>query len=306
MSLNIPSWYVSQYSTNIQLLLQQKGSRLRQAVMSGSHVGSQAAPVDQIGAISANVVTGVFNPMPRTDAILSRRWVMPTAYDVNQLIDTFEKLEILTDPMGQYVTNATYALGRSMDDAIIAAFHGTSNIGVNGTSTEAWSSTLTSATGGGNVVSVLQGSASASGLTVAKLREAKRQLMANEVDLENDPLFAAVTAKQHDDLLKEAQVIDLDYTDKPVLVEGKVTRFLGINFIHTERLLTGTDDNAGTGSTAVPLWSKSGMYLGNWMDIKATVSQRHDLQGEPFQAYCKGMFGGSRLDLKRVLKVWCA
>lgn len=306
MSINIPSWYVSQYSTNIQLLLQQKGSRLRQAVMSGTHIGSQASPVDQIGAISANVVTGVFNPMPRTDAVLSRRWVNPTGYDVNQLIDTFEKLEILTDPTGQYVTNATYALGRSIDDAIISAFHGTSNIGVSGGSTENWSSTLTTAAGGGNVVSVLQGSSSASGLTVAKLREAKRQLMANEVDLENDPLFVAVTAKQHDDLLKEAQVIDMDYTDRPVLVEGKVSRFMGINLIHTERLLTGTDDNTGTGSTAVPLWAKSGMYLGSWMDIKSSVSQRHDIQGEPFQAYCKAMFGGTRLDLKRVMKVWCA
>ena len=51
MSVNIPTHYVQQYSTNVQLLLQQKGSRLRQAVMSGQHVGKQASPVDQFGKV---------------------------------------------------------------------------------------------------------------------------------------------------------------------------------------------------------------------------------------------------------------
>ena len=58
MSINIPTWYVQQYSTNIQLLLQQKGSKLAGAVMRGTHVGKQASPVDQVGAINAQKVTG--------------------------------------------------------------------------------------------------------------------------------------------------------------------------------------------------------------------------------------------------------
>lgn len=49
MSVNIPNHYVQQYSSNQALLLQQKGSKLRDKVTIGSYVGEQASPVDQFG-----------------------------------------------------------------------------------------------------------------------------------------------------------------------------------------------------------------------------------------------------------------
>ena len=49
MSANIPTWYYQQYNQNIQMLVQQKATRLRSAVATGTHVGNQASPVDQIG-----------------------------------------------------------------------------------------------------------------------------------------------------------------------------------------------------------------------------------------------------------------
>jgi hypothetical protein len=69
-------------------------------------------------------------------------------------------------------------------------------------------------------------------------------------------------------------------------------------------LQTGTDDASGT-STAVPIWAKSGMYLGKWEDIMTRISIRSDLQGEPYQAYAKETIGATRLDEPRVVKVWC-
>lgn len=69
----IPLFYVEQFSSNISLKLQQEGSVLRNCVMSGTHVGSQASPLDQFGAIVANKVVGRYNPMPRTDAPTDRR-----------------------------------------------------------------------------------------------------------------------------------------------------------------------------------------------------------------------------------------
>lgn len=304
MADNIPSsWYVQQFSTNIQLLLQQHGTRLRHAVMSGAHVGSQASPVDQISPITANKVVTRFGAMPRTDALLSRRWAFPVDYDLAQLIDGFDKLRLITDPSSHYVQNAMYAVGRAMDVEILNAFFGTSFTGLDGATSEANNTTLTTA--GGQVVSVQQGASSSTNLTVAKLREGKRQLMANEVDLDMDPLFCAITSKEHDSLLAEVQVIDADYNGgMPVLTEGKITRFLGINFIHTELINTGTDDQSGT-SNMIPLWAKSGMYLGMWNDLQTNLSQRMDLQGLPWQAYVKGTFGATRLDPKRVINIWC-
>jgi hypothetical protein len=300
MSANAATLYARQYSTNIDLLLQQKGSKLRGAVMTGSHVGSQASPVDQVGSITANRVTTRFGNMPRTDAVLDRRWVYPVDYDVNQLMDSFDKLKMLSDPQSVYVTNAIYALGREMDDEIISAFFGAAATGTNGATSTSFLS--------GNVVGVNTGGTD-SGMNVPKLRAAKKLLMGHEVDLDNDPIFCAITSKEHDELLNEIQVISSDFngSDKPVLQDGKVTRFLGINFIHCERLATeaaGTDDQSGT-SVAIPMWAKSGMYLGLWNDIETNVDQRKDLQGLPWQAYAKMTVGATRLEEKKIVKIWC-
>lgn len=294
---NSPTLFVSQFSTNIQLLLQQRGSRLRNAVMSGSHVGNQASPVDQVYPITANKVIERFAPMPRTDALLTRRWVFPVDYDSNQMIDSFDKLRMVTDPSSAYVQNAVYALGRAQDQEIINAFFGTAQIGQTGATPQSFTS--------GNIINVDAGAASAVGMSVAKLRAAKKILMQNEVDLDVDPIYCAITAAQHDDLLQEVQVIDADYNGgKPVMEEGKITRFLGVNFIHTELLATGSDNLAGT-STFVPMWAKSGMYLGMWNDISTKLSERDDIQGIPWQAYAKETIGATRTDEKRVIKIYC-
>lgn len=297
MSINLPNHFVQQYSSNIQLKLQQEGSRLRSFVTTGSHVGKQASPVDQFGAIAANQVTGRFNPMGRVDAPNDRRWVFPISYDLPQLIDSYDKLKMLTDPESAYVTNAVNALGRAMDEEIISQVFGTNKTGETG----AGSTTFPTA----NAVSVIQGAASANNLTVAKLREAKRLLMSFNLDMNREELYCAITATEHDSLLSEIQVISSDFNGgEAVLKEGRLMRFLGINFIHTELLTTGTDDQSGT-STQIPVWAKSGLYMGMWEDIKTSISTRNDLQGEPFQAYCYATFGATRLEENKVVKIWC-
>lgn len=291
----IPLFYVEQFSSNIQLKLQQKGSRLSMAVMSGNHVGSQASPVDQFGAINANKVTGRYQPISPTDAPTDRRWVFPQDYDLAQLLDSFDKLRLLIDPMSSYVTNSVYAMGRAKDQEILNGLLGANYTGNNGTTSVSVPSS--------QIVSVQQGAASATNLTVAKLRKAKQILMSNYVDLDADAIYMAINGVNHDSLLAEVQVISTEFNDKPVMVEGKIQRFLGIDFIHTELVSTGTDDQAGT-STALPVWAKSGAYAGIWMDMVTDVSQRKDLRSLPYQAYVMGTFGGTRLEEKKVVQVW--
>lgn len=295
MASGVPLHYAQQFSTNVKLLLQQEGSRIRSAVMTGSHVGEQASPVDQYSPVAANQVVGRYNPMPNTEAATDRRWVLPQDFDVNQLIDSFDKLRLLADPKSAYVQNAVNAMGRAMDTQILSGIFGTNQTGKSG-------GTATSF-GGSQVVGVNQGAASATNLTVAKLREAKRILMANNVDVRSEEIYAVINANAHDSLLSEAQVISTDFNDKPVLVNGMVESFLGIKFIVTELLTTGTDDQAGT-STQIPVFAKSGVYLGIWDDIMTDVSERNDLQGIPTQVYCKATFGATRLEEKKVVKIW--
>ena len=291
MSINLPTFYVQQFANNVQLLLQQKGSRLRMACTEGTYVGKQASPVEQIGAISMQPVIGRFEPKGRVDAPMDRRWVFPNDYDLNQLIDKFDKLRLLIDPSSAYVQNAVNAAGRQIDDIIIAQMLGDNKTGETAGTTTSFLA--------GNIIAENFGASGDVGLTVHKLREAKRLLMSYEVE-PDDPIFAALNATAHDGLLAEAQVISTDFNDKPVLVEGKVERFLGVNFIHTERVtLTDTDDRQ------IPVWAKSGVHVGLWEDQIVDIDQRKDLKSHPWQAYLTLSAGATRLEEKKVISILC-
>ena len=295
MSVNVPTIYAQQFATNIELLLQQEGSRLIGAVdYKTGYVGKQASPVDQMGSVAAQKVETRFEAMPRVDATFARRWVFPVNYDLPQLIDQFDKLRLLTDPTSLYVQNAMNAMGRAMDAEIINAFFDDAKTG----ETAGDTTTFTA----GNIVPVQFGAAADTGLTVAKLKEAKRLLMKANVNLDTEMLFCAITADEHDDLLNEIEIVHKDYTDKPVLAgDGRVRSYLGINFIHTE--LVEADANS---DHLVPLWCKSGVHLAGWMPIHTEISMRNDLRGTPWQAYALGTFGATRLQEPKVIQIIAA
>lgn len=293
MSVNLPSIFSQQFATNVELLLQQKGSKLRPYVGMASYVGKQAQVVDQLGAVEMQQVVTRFSPKTRVDAAVDSRWVLPSDWDLSQLIDNYDKLKMLVDPQSSYVQNAVFAAGRKADDLIIDAFFGTAKTGETGATSTSFPAA--------NQVAVNFESAANSGLTVAKLREAKRLLMSYEVDLDMDPLTAIVTAKQHDNLLKESQVISTDFNEKPVLVEGKITRFMGINIIHCERL-----DVDGSSYRRIPVFAKSGMHLGLWKDKEIDIDKRKDLTGNPWEVYLMMSMGATRTQENKVIEIKCA
>jgi hypothetical protein len=80
-----------------------------------------------------------------------------------------------------YAINGAMALGRAMDDVIIAAATATSLTGEDGTTSTTFPAAQTATT-------------TAGGLTVAKLREAMQLLIAAEVDVDNEELCSAPSA----------------------------------------------------------------------------------------------------------------
>lgn len=301
MSINIPAHYYTEFSRNIDLLSQQKDSRLSGAVMSGTHEGEKASPVDQFGKIEMQDVVQRFAPMARVDAPAERRWVFPVSSDLPQLIDSFDKLKLVTDPQSAYVQNAVAAANRRKDRHIISAFFADAKIGVDAVSTESFGATVT--TSGGQNVSVNTGGA-ASGLNVAKLKEAVRTLMAADVDLETEGVVhCAINAKAHDQLLNELQIINADFGTTVFNGRTVLKNWWLYQFHHTELLQQGTDDQGGT-STQIPVWVKSGMHLGTWASVTTDISQRKDLQGLPWQVYVKMTMGATRTELQKVVRVW--
>lgn len=295
MSENLIKLYTTQFSTNLELKLQQMGSKLRGKVSEGFHVGKQASPVNQVGAIQLKAPAGRFSPKNRTDADFTRRWVFPQDGEIDQLIDSFDELKTIVDPKSMYVQNAANAVGRGWDDAIISAAFGISYIGQDaaGLSQETFDTTNFR-------VAANFGSAANSGLSVAKLIEAKRIFRHYHVDIDTDPLTLVIGSKQESDLLNQVQVVSTEFNDKPVLVDGKVTRFLGFDIVVSERL------SYASNIRNVIAFAKSGMYLGIWKDTVNRASIRNDLSGEPYDLYTAASFGATRTQPGKVLQIQCA
>lgn len=288
MSFEVTTAFVQQYTTNVGLLLQQRGSRLRDAVTMGSYTGKAAKAVEQIGSVSAQVRTNRHADTPLISTPHDARWVFPLDYEWADLVDDQDKLRMLVDPTSPYAINGAYALGRSMDNDIISAALSAAKTGENGTASTAFDTTNQ------------QIAAGAAGLTVAKLREAKKILLSNEVDVEMDDLFIAVTAKQLDDLLGTTEVTSSDFNTVKALVQGSVDSFMGFKFIHTE--LLGVD---GSSNRRVVAWAKSGIHLGIWNEIGGRISERAD-KSYANQIYVSGTFGSTRTEEGKVVEILCS
>lgn len=290
MSQQVNVAHLNTYQNRIELLLQQRGSKLSHTVMEESYVGKGVRALDQVGSSLAVEITGRHQPTDAADTPHDARWVFPRDFGVADFIDEEDLFRMMVNPQSKYGLSQSYALGRQKDDLIIDAM--TTDVAKTGEDGEV---TVTFANDGGTVVD----SAGAGPMTVAKLREAKKNLMVNEVDVDHEELWVGMSAIQHDNMLAQTQAISLDYTSTPVLENGRITRFMGFNFIVSERFAL--DSNSDRICIA---WAKSGVTVGTWNGINTRVGRREDLWGN-LQIMTKGTFGATRYEGGKVVKIIC-
>lgn len=286
----------TQFSMNLELILQQQTSMLRGKVLEGSHVGKQASPIQAMGPVRMQAPAGRFAPKARTDADFTRRWVYPQDKEADILIDSFDQLRTINEPKSQYAQVTAAACAREWDDALIAAATGTAYTGVDSSAfvAETFDTSLY------RVAQTFGSGSSNSGLTVAKMIELKRLFRHYHNNLEADTPTIAIGSQQESDLLGQAQVVSTEFNDRPVLVDGTIKRFMGFDIVFSERLAWAS--NVRT----VIAWVKSGLYLGVWKDMTTRISIRNDLSSEPWDLYTCLTFGASRMQPGKVLAVLCA
>jgi len=293
MSVQITTAFVQQYKSNVEHLVQQKGSRLRPYV----RVESQAAEFDfydRIGATAALEVTGRHQDTPLVNVPHDRRRVSLRDFDWADLIDRTDRIRMLIDPTSPYAQSAAFALGRKMDQVIIESAFGTAYTGKTGSSTVSFPASQQIA-----VDYVETGSAANSGLTIGKLRRAKELLDSNEVD-PSDSRIIVVTAKQVTDLLRTTEVTSADYNSVKALVSGELNTFMGFEFVRTE--LLNTDANS---HRRVICYAKSGLLCAMGMDINVDIGPRRDKRNAT-QVYCSASFGAVRMEEEKVVEIKCA
>jgi hypothetical protein len=282
---------VIEFKTNVELLMQQKDSRLAGKVSTDSYVGKQGSVVEQFGEATAQLRTSRHSDTPLLDLSQDKRWVFPQDFEWASLIDNVDKLRMRISPEGAYTQAAAAGMNRAKDNVIIDAFFASAFKGENGTSADTFDTTT-------HGVGVDVGG-TASGINVAKLQLGLRKLMtANKGELQEET-YAAISSYEHDLLLKEIQIVNKDYNGGAAVLEaGKVKRFMGFDFTITELL------DITSGNRLIPLWVKSGMHLGTWQDLMAKIDQRAD-KGYSWQVYTSMTIGATRLQAGKVIRVLC-
>jgi len=284
MSTQITTAFVNQFSANVQMLSQQMGSLLRNAVDTES-VNGEKAFFDQVGQAAAVLRTSRHADTPLVETPHTRRMVTMSDYEYADLIDDSDKVRLLVDPTSTYSRAAAAAMGRAMDDVIITAALGTANTGKDG-------STSTALPAGQKIA---HGSA---GLTIAKLVSAKELLDAASVD-PSIPRHIIVSPKQISDLLNNTTVTSSDFNTVKALAQGEINSFVGFNFIVSNRL--NTDSNS---DRQVIAFASDGIKLAVGKEPAARIDERADKSYSTQVYYCQTI-GATRMEEEKVVEIAC-
>ncbi len=284
MSTQITTAFVNQFSANVQMLSQQMGSLLRDTVDVETITGEKAF-FEQIGSAAAVERTSRHADTPIMDTPHARRMVTMRDFEYSDLIDDQDRIRTLIDPTSSYSKAAAAAIGRKMDDVIIAAMGGDAFTGSSGGTTVALPSTQ----------KIAHGSA---GLTIAKLLESKKKLDAQSVDPSITRYFVC-SPDQIEDLLGTTQVTSSDFNTVKALASGQVDSFMGFKFITSNRL------TASGSNRLCYAWAEDGIKLAMGKEPKARIEERADKSFATQVYYCAS-FSAVRMEEVKVVEVACA
>jgi len=322
MSTQVTTAFVKQFDANVQLLVQQMGSRLRNAVtLEAGKIGEEVF-MDRIGATSAQKVTSRHADSPLISTPHDRRRVTPVDYDWGDMIDNPDKLRLLIDPASAYSVNAAMAMGRAIDEEVIGAIVGTASGSENTSGSAASTSISLDASQQVDANTNTYAVDSESGytnLTVGKLIHARKILGAGEADdydvNGNSNLFLVLNANQLAQLLTSTKVNSADYNQVRALVAGDLNQYMGFNIIRTEKIPTTAGTESYSGTTACPqensanveyclAFHRRGVGLCVWEDIVARISERPDKRFSQY-IYYRMTVGATRLEEERVVQLSC-
>ena len=282
MSSQITTAFVQQYSNNVQMLSQQKGSLLRNSVDAETIVGKHAF-FEQVGSAVAQKRVSRHSDTPQIDTPHARRRVSMVDYEYADLIDKQDQVRTLIDPTSSYAQAAAFALGRAMDDEIISAVSGNAFSGETGSTTVALPA--------GQKIT----ESGTDGLTIAKLRSAKEKFDSASVD-PSIPRYIVVGPKQISDLLGTTQVTSSDFNTVKALANGEISSFLGFNFITSNRL------TIASSKRLCLAFAMDGVKLALGQDIMTRIDERSD-KGYATQVYVCMTMGATRMEEEKVVTI---
>lgn len=287
MSIQITTAFVRQFHDTIYMLVQQKGSILRNTVRNETQVG-EFGFWDCIGSTTAVMRTNRHADTEYSITPHSRRRVTLVDWDWADLIDKPDKLKMLIDPTSSYNTNAVWAMGRAIDDTIITAARGNAYTGVDG------STSVNFASDGGTSITTYAGAT----ISLNTLTTVKKTFLSNLVD-QNETIHIVITAAQLEALLNLDKLTSADYNSIRALVKGELDSFMGLNF-HICQRLTG----ATTATCYLISYAESGILMATGQDIEAKVDVLPTKKYST-QVFVSMSIGATRMEGAKVISITC-
>ncbi len=291
-----------QYTSKLDLLLQQTTSKLRGLVDVGSYTGKAASMVNQIGVLEFKQPGSRYGQIVPQIPNYTKPWVFPTDRDIAVLVDQFDELRTIVDPKPGISEAIAAAGGRYFDDVIINAANATRSTGVDSSNYTSVPFATTVSTSGGYLVADTFAASASTGMTYPKLVEAWRVMEHAQVNLDAEPPTLLISSQQNSDLKKQQEVINRDYGDTATVQSGRVMSLAGFNIVVSERLNTSSSNSLRNCLAFV----RSGIHLGLWKDMMVKIDNRVDLTSQPWQIYAMLSAGATRTQEFKVVQVNCA
>jgi hypothetical protein len=213
-----------------------------------------------------------------------------------------DRAEILIDLESGYAQNGAMAAARTADGIIAQAVIGTAYQGAQGTVASPFNTTgVTSSTAATTLGNVL--AAGGTGLTYAKVREARAILNAREVGVDDlgmrdrNAFVWLVNAGAMSQLMNEVQAISRDYVESSPLTEGAIVYFMGFNFVIYNQLVNTT----GTTYRTI-VWHRDAVGFAIWKERDLRIDQLPEHNYSTGVTYMTSM-GACRIQDKGILAV---
>lgn len=302
MSTTIDTAFIREFRDAVVMLAEQQTARLRNAVNVISVTG-EMWDAERLGGVAATEIGTRFEQIGRGDIAHTRRWGVLRAYDVRPLfLDSIDKVKMLVQFESRYLRRLASAMGRAVDDTIIAALDGPVTEGKTAGSTANFPSGVANQ----DVYSFSSG-VTPGPLNLDTLLRAKAKLLASEAtETPGQPVTVLINSNAWLSLLQDTKFTNLDWTRGPApLDDGELPTRLGMRFIRTERLPDIVDAayDSGVPANRVFMFTRDAIDFGEGAPIQADVSQRKDLRGYPWQAYTWGAWGALRVEDVQVVRI---
>ena len=238
---------------------------------------------------------------PNMDIAKQRRWIMSTLFEWGKLYDKPEEIQSIIDPHSVDMQALKYAFARKYDAVAYNGFSAKVKAGEYNMDAEDIILPNSQRNGvevdsAGVVTAVTPNPFDYNSLVAIW-----ETFGANEVDID-DPqnnLFMTVSQKELSALLKDEQYTSILYNNQKVLTSGRPNTFMGIEFVHYEKVKANFDV---TPFNNLFCWAKSGMMFAEQNGARITrMAERADKRFN-IQVY-EGRSGGTvRLEEKKVLQ----